>query len=111
MSKPHSQFTDYLVYLIVRILVCVIQSLSLRQAYALAGGLAWVIYHVDRRHRLVAYDNLRQAFPERFTDPLANDALVRAVYRHFCLLLVEIMLVPRKLHPGNWRNYLELPGG
>lgn len=111
MSKHHSKFTDYLVYLIVRFLVCVIQTLSLRQAYALASGLAWLIYHVDRRHRLVASDNLRQAFPERFTDPAANDALVRAVYRHFCLLLVEIMLVPRKLHPSNWRKYLELPGG
>jgi KDO2-lipid IV(A) lauroyltransferase len=111
MSKQHSKCAEYLVYLIVRILVCVIQTLSLRQAYALAGGLAWVIYHVDRRHRLVASDNLRLAFPERFSDSEANDTLVRAVYRHFCLLLVELMLVPRKLHPSNWRKYLELPEG
>jgi KDO2-lipid IV(A) lauroyltransferase len=111
MSKQRSPIADYLVYLLVRILVCVIQMLSFRTAYSLASGLAWIIYHVDKRHRMVAHENLLHAFPERCADPAVRDALVRAVYRHFCTLLVEIMLAPRKLHPNNWRRFLELPHG
>src|SRR5262249_44498047 len=40
-----------------------------------------------------------------------RDALVRSVYCHFCTLLVEIVHVPRRLHPHNWRRHLALFGG
>ena len=80
MSKPRSAAADYLVYLVARIFVCVIQSISLDAARRLAGVLAWLVYRVDRRHREAAAENLRHAFPDRFAhaDP---DPLVRAVYR------------------------------
>src|SRR5262249_21359645 len=37
-----------------------------------------------------------------------RDPGVGAVYRHFCTLLVDIIHVPHKVHPGNWRRYVEL---
>src|SRR6266566_3085720 len=107
MSKPRSLAADYAVYVIVRIIVCFIQMLSFRAACQVATGLAWLAYHVDRRHRLVACDNLKQAFPGRYTDA-ELDALVRSVYRHFCTLLMEIINLPRKIHPLNWRRYVRL---
>jgi KDO2-lipid IV(A) lauroyltransferase len=107
MSKERSKAADYAAYLVVRLLVCVIQALSFRAACRLAGGLAWLLYHLDKRHRLVAYDNLRHAFPE-LTDPVRRDLRVRDVYRHFCLLLMEIIHIPRRLHPQNWRQHLDL---
>jgi KDO2-lipid IV(A) lauroyltransferase len=110
MSKPRSRVADYAVYLAVRVVVCVIQALTHRAALRLAGGLAWLIHRVDRRHRLVADDNLRHAFPEGL-DEASRARMVRAVYRHFCTLLIEIIHLPRKLHPGNWRHHLELAGG
>jgi KDO2-lipid IV(A) lauroyltransferase len=110
MSKPRSRTIDYLVYILLRLLVCVVQSLSLKTATSLAHGLAWLAFRVDRRHRQVARENLRQAFPGRYSDP-ETDALVRAVYRHFCTLMVEIVHLPRKLHTNNWRRHLELEGG
>ncbi len=111
MSKPRSAVADYAVYLLVRLLVCVLQALSVRTSYAVAGFIAWLAYHIDRRHRLVAADNLRTAFPERFPDVASTDAVVRAVYRHFCMLLIELMHMPRKLHRNNWRRHVELPQG
>ena len=42
-----------------------------------ARVLAWLAYHVDRRHRLVAADNLRHAFPD--LDEVAVDRLVADV--------------------------------
>jgi len=43
MSKPRSKTADYLVYLLVRIVVCVLQTLSHRTACTVAAGLAWLI--------------------------------------------------------------------
>jgi KDO2-lipid IV(A) lauroyltransferase len=106
MSKPRSKLTDFTVYLAVRVVVCVVQALSFRTARKVAGGLAWLIYQVDLRHRLVALDNLRHAFGEG--DEAERDRLVRAVYRHFCTMLVEILFMPRMLHPQNWKRYFRL---
>src|SRR5262249_34256171 len=72
------------------------------------GALAWLAYRVDARHRAVAHDNLEHAFPGRFDDD-QRDALIRAVYRHFCGLLIDIMHLPRKLNPHTWRRHLEIP--
>lgn len=110
MSKPRSKAADYAAYVLVRFVVCVLQALSHDVARTVAAGLAWLVYHVDRRHRLVADDNLRQSFPGRFTDAERDD-LVRAVYRHFCHVLVEIVHAPRRLNPANWRKYVELTDG
>jgi Kdo2-lipid IVA lauroyltransferase/acyltransferase len=105
MSRPRSLVVDYLVYLLVRVLVAAIQLLPYRTACQVAAGLAWLAYHVDRRHRLVAADNLRQAFPGRYGEA-ELDALVRAVYRHFCTLIVDIIQLPRKLQPNTWRRHV-----
>jgi KDO2-lipid IV(A) lauroyltransferase len=110
MSKQRSRVADYAVYLVVRLLVCVIQALSLAAARRLAGGLAWLAYHVNRRHREVALDNLRKAFPGRFSEAELHRK-VRAVYRHFCRVLTEIIHLPRRLHSENWREHIELVGG
>jgi KDO2-lipid IV(A) lauroyltransferase len=107
MARERNRAADLAVYLAVRLLVCVIQALSFHLACRLAAALAWLAYRLDRRHRLVAEDNLRHAFGE-LTDPAERDRCVRDVYRHFCLLLMEIIHVPRMLHPQNWRQHLTL---
>lgn len=110
MSKSRSHAADYAVYLTVRILVCIIQIFSFNLACKFAAGLAWLAYHVNRRHRLVAMDNLEQAFPGKYT-ALERDAMVRSVYRHFCTLLIEIIHLPRRFHVTNWKDYLALENG
>jgi KDO2-lipid IV(A) lauroyltransferase len=111
MSKPRTRLTnvvDYLVYLLVRFFLAVLQALSFRAACRFAEGLAWLAYHANRRHRLVALDNLRHAFPE-MTDA-DRDRMVRAVYRHFCLLIIELTRMPRCVHPSTWHRHLKLIG-
>ncbi len=109
MAKPRSLIRDYAAYLAVRVVVCLIQALSFRVACGFAALLAWVLYHVDKRHRLVALDNLRQAFPGRYSEA-ELDRLVRGVYRHFCLVLIEIVQLPRRLHPSNWHRWVKPHG-
>lgn len=106
MSKPRSKLADFAVYLAVRALVSFVQALSFRAACRMAVGLAWLVYHLDRRHRLVALDNLQHAFGEG--DPAERDRLVRAVYLHFCTVLMEIIHLPRKLHTQNWKHHVKI---
>jgi Kdo2-lipid IVA lauroyltransferase/acyltransferase len=108
-SKKRRLWLDYLAYLAVRSVVAFAQMLSIEQSYALARFLGWVIYKVDSRHRQVGIDNLTQAFDDQFTD-VERDQIVRGVYRHFCMMLMEILHSPRKLHLENWRGSIELAG-
>jgi Kdo2-lipid IVA lauroyltransferase/acyltransferase len=110
MEKQRSRVADYAVYLIVRVLVCVIQAVPYSWASKFAVGLAWVVEVIDRRHRLVARENLRHAFPEQYAKD-SPDPEVSAVYRHFCGLLIEIMHLPRLLNHLTWRRHLALPNG
>ncbi len=105
MAKSRSRVADYAVYLIVRVLVCIIQALSWRPALALARALAWLLYQVNRRHRAVAADNLRHAFAD--LDEAAVDRLVRASYLHLTTMLVEMIRLPRLLRPGNVYDYIQ----
>jgi KDO2-lipid IV(A) lauroyltransferase len=110
MANARSRIADYAVFLMVRLLVCVIQCLSFAAARKVALGLAWLAYHLDRRHREVARENLRHALGGQKSER-EIDELVRAVYRHFCTVIVEIVHLPRKLHTANWRRYMELVHG
>lgn len=106
-SKKRRRWLDYLVYLIVRSIVAFAQALSIEQSYSLASFLAWVIYKVDKRHRQVGIDNLTRAFGDQYTDA-ERDQIVRGVYRHFCMMLMEILHTPRRLRLENWRHTVEL---
>jgi Kdo2-lipid IVA lauroyltransferase/acyltransferase len=108
-SKKRRLWLDYLAYLAVRSVVAFAQMLSIEQSYALAQFLGWVIYKVDSRHRQVGIDNLTQAFGDQFTET-ERDQIVRGAYRHFCMMLMEILHSPRKLHLENWRGSIELAG-
>jgi len=105
--KIRSPFVDYLAYLAIRILVCVVQALPFELGYTLARLLGWVLYQLDKRHRLIAIENLQKAYPGQGTDAQI-DALVRNVYTHFCTILIEFMYAPRRLHLHNYKQYMGL---
>ncbi len=109
MAKPRSRTADYLVYIVVRLCVSVVQALPFGVSYDLADALAWIAYHVDRRHRQVAEENLRHAFPDRLS-ARQIDRLVRRTYRHFCGVLLEIIHLTRHVNPYNWKHFLIMPG-
>ena len=59
MSRARSHVGDYVVYLMVRVVICFIQMLSYGMA-RVARHLARLAYWLDRRHRLVALENLQR---------------------------------------------------
>ena len=102
-KKAPSKLVEYLLYLVVRAIVCVLQALPRKLAFGFAEGLGWFAHRVDKRHRLVAAENLRFAFPEKPQREI--DRLVRDCYRHFCRILVEMIMLPRVLRIENYPNY------
>ncbi len=73
--------------------------------YGLADFLAWLAYRLDKRHREVALDNLRHAFPE-WTE-LRRDRTVRETYRHFIAMVMEMIRGPRVLRKRNLDRYFD----
>ncbi len=107
--KPRNARLDWLVAMLVRLTVCVLQALPASPANGFAELLAKLGHRFDKRHRRVAAENLGFAFPEK--SPAEIDALVRRCYRHCALLLIEIVLLPRKLRIDSWRSYGSLIRG
>ena len=107
MPRKQSAGKDYAVYLVARIAVCILQMVSNAAARALVTAVAWVFFKLDRRHRLLALDNLRKAFPGRYTEAQLN-RLVFGTYAHLFTLLVEISQLPRKMHKHNSDYYFDM---
>ncbi len=109
-AKSRSRLADYLVYLAVRITVCIVQALSFDAACGFARLLAWVAYHLDKRHRQVARENLERAFPGQYRAS-EIDQMVRDVYGHFCRVVVELAQLQRRLHVNNWKQFVDMRNG
>jgi KDO2-lipid IV(A) lauroyltransferase len=107
-KKARNRAADYATYLAVRFFVCVLQMVTPRVAYALAEGVAWVAHALVKSRRRIALENVRAAFPE-LTEPEA-ERIVRDMFRHFARSLIELALLPRKLHLTNWRKHLVIEG-
>ena len=97
---------DYAVYLVVRILICIVQAISMETGQQIAKLLAWVFCDVLRIRRKVVDDNLAHAYPEM--SPETRHRLTRHMWRHLFLLVIEVAHAPRKIHETNWREYVKL---
>jgi len=106
MARGRSRLVDFGVYCVLRSVGCVLQALSPELATHLVEALAALACRLDRRHRGVARDNVRQAFPGRYTEEQL-DRLVRDVYCHFGRVALELLLIPRKLGRRTWPRFID----
>jgi KDO2-lipid IV(A) lauroyltransferase len=100
---------DFVVYLVIRLLICLVQIVSYERARRLAGLLGRLAFRLDRKHRARAEENLINAYGDTLTARQRED-LVRQVYVHFCTLVVEMVHLTRRTHPTNWKKFAELVG-
>ena len=113
MAKKGAKLSHLAVYAAVRLLVGIVQAIPYRVGISMADALAWLAYRFDRRHRMVAHENLAFAFPDTLGShvPGGNrrrDAMVRATLRHFCRLVIEMIWLPRLFQVGSWKNHIDL---
>ncbi len=97
---------DYLAYLAIRIVMCVIQALPMRTCVGGTRLLARLLGEVVGLRRETIDENIRFAFPE--LTPRERRKMARAMWEHLLLMAVEMAHAPRKIHWTNWRDYITL---
>jgi KDO2-lipid IV(A) lauroyltransferase len=97
---------DYLVYLLVRILFCVVQSLSLEAGQSFAQGLAFLFSRILPIRRQLLHENLKLAFPQ--LNDTQRRTLIRAMWEHLLLMGIEVALARRKIRDFNWTDHIRL---
>lgn len=100
------RMVDFLVYVVVRILICTVQAMRLETGRRLARTLAWLFCDVLKIRRQVVDDNLAHAFPDM--SPAEREHLTRRMWEHLFLLVLEVAHTPRKIHETNWRDHVRL---
>lgn len=102
-----ARWFDYPVYLVLRLLLCVIQALPLDTCARLSRFLAWFAADVLKLRRKIVEDNLCHAFPQM--TQVERRRLERGMWEHLFLLVTEVLHAPRKIHDTNWRDYIAVP--
>ena len=107
IPKKNSQtISNYLVYLLVRVVFCVVQSLSLETGKTFAKGLALVFTHMLPIRRQLLHSNLQIAFPD--LDAAERQRIILDMWEHLFIMGIEVALARRKIRDFNWRDHIRL---
>jgi len=96
---------DLLVYLIVRLVVCVVQAVPIEVCEVGCEWMSVLACDVLRIRHRVTKANLRQAYPNISEEERRR--IVRGMWKHLGLLICEVAQAPRKIHETNWRKYVD----
>ncbi len=95
---------DWLVYVLLRVFICVIQTLSLEACQFIARGLAILAADVVRLRHQVVEENLRHVFPE--WNSARRRRFIRHMWEHLFLMVAEVAQARRKIHETSFRKYV-----
>lgn len=105
-ARKRNRFVDYLIYLTVRWIVCLLQALPFEASIAIARFLSWVVTDVVPVRRGIIEENLQHAYPQM--SAAERHRLTRRMWEHLVLMIAEIALAARKIHETNWREHIDL---
>jgi len=105
---PRYRIVDYLVYLAVRIVICIVQALSIDTCVRGSSLLARLVCNVLGVRQGVIDENLRHAFPDMTATERRQVAC--GMWEHLFLLVVEVAHSARKVHDTNWAEYITFVG-
>jgi len=96
--------TDWLVYFLIRVFICLLQTLRMETCHALARMLSYLACDVVKLRYGVVDENLQHTFPH--WDARARHQLARRMWEHLFLMVAEIAQVYRRVQPTNWRQFV-----
>lgn len=100
------QITDYLVFLIVRTLVCILQSFSVSMCESMSRIIAVLMSDILNVRGKITRSNLQNAYPDWSEEQLV--LVQRRMWEHLILLVCEVAHAPRKIHDTNWRKFISV---
>ncbi|MCL2744950.1 MAG: lysophospholipid acyltransferase family protein [Planctomycetaceae bacterium] len=98
--------SDYCIYLLVRVLFCFVQSLSLEKGHQLARLLSSLFTFVIPARKKLLHQNLTLAFPEKTKEERTR--LIHKMWEHLFLMGIEVALAKRKIRDLNWTQFIQL---
>lgn len=106
MTTPTARchWSDYPVYLVVRLLICLVQALPLSACQRGCRLLARLFADVLRVRRCTVEENLSGAFPDWSAAERAR--LARQMWEHLFLMVCELAHAPRKIGETSWRRHI-----
>ena len=105
MAGGNRRWADALVYVAVRVAVCVIQTVRIETCVPAVRVTAWLLYHVFRIRRRVIDENLEKTF-ENWSDRQRRLVALK-MWEHLLLMVCEVAHAPRKLHIFNFERHIE----
>jgi KDO2-lipid IV(A) lauroyltransferase len=99
------RLTDWLVYFLIRVFICVVQSLSMETCAAVSRFLAFLACDVIRIRAAVVDDNLRQVYTDMSVEERRK--LVRHMWQHLFLMVCEVAHIRRKVNESNYQDYVK----
>lgn len=97
---------NWLVFMAFRLGLCVIQAMPLELCYAIARLASRVAFAITPKHRKIAMENLRHAFPDQYSEAQLRQ-IVDDLYVHFVTIGVEIAHLPRLMRHTTWRRFVQ----
>ena len=106
MKAKKKKLLDWFVYLIVRVIICVVQALPIKVCDQIAKFLAFLAVDLIRIRAKLIEKNLSHVFPKSTVQQ--RKTISRRMWRHLALMVFEIAHAPRKIHETNWRRYFKI---
>ena len=103
-----TKVTDWITYVIVRVGICIVQSLPRQFLELQARKLSYFLAYRVNIRREVVRDNIERSFPE-WTDKQCQE-VGRAMWEHLLLMVIEIAHAPRVIRKTTWRRHLRIEG-
>ena len=107
-KKKHNPVTDWLAYLMLRIIVVFLSCFDIKTNLNTAcflGRLLWKHYHRGRNRAL---DNLRASFPEKSEKWIWQTG--QRSFEHIAMLAMDVLFTPRLTKKHNWSDYALFKG-
>jgi KDO2-lipid IV(A) lauroyltransferase len=95
---------DWLVYVLIRVFICIIQTLRIETCQTIARVLSFAACDIARLRYRVVDENVRHVFPD--WDPRARHRFMRRMWEHLFLMVAEVAHVRRTIHEMSWRRYV-----
>jgi KDO2-lipid IV(A) lauroyltransferase len=99
---------NFFVYILVRVIFCILQSISLESGNFIARELAKLFtFFIPIRRRLLN-ENLLIAFPSMSV--AERQQIILKMWEHLFLMGIEVSLAGRKIRDLNWRQHIRFFG-
>ncbi len=106
LESRKSSWFDYPAYFLLRLFLCLIQSVEPERADRFCQLLAKFTARWLRLRRKLVRENLNRVFPHFSAAQI--DATEERMWLHLLRLVCEVAIAPRKIHRTNWYEFFRI---